>query len=57
MMMCHKNQTSIVSGNEETNSQTKDGAMEMLLTNRGNVNNSDEDDDDEVDLFNVRRDR
>ena len=29
--------------------------MEMLLRNRG-INNSDEDEDDEVDLFNVRRD-
>ena len=29
--------------------------MEMLLTRRGDINNSD--DDDEVDLFNVQRDR
>ena len=31
--------------------------MEMLLTNGDGINNSDEDEDEEVDLFNVRRDR
>ena len=41
--------------NEEVSTHDKDGATEMLLRSRGGINNSDE--DDEVDLFNVMRDR